>query len=95
MNYLDKYGDFVNENIFKKWSFEIDGIKVISQSESVHTGSRRSGTANFNKAKFEINDITLEIFSMLAVAKSRIDDKIPGCEITTTMQNGSLMIFIN
>lgn len=19
MNYLDKYGDFVNENIFKKW----------------------------------------------------------------------------
>lgn len=75
--------------------FEIDGIKVISQSESVHTGSRRSGTANFNKAKFEINDITLEVFSMLAVAKARIDDKIPGCEIDITMKNGSVTVFIN
>lgn len=76
--------------------FEIDGIKVIKQSENVHTGSYRSrGTAYFNKAKFEINDTTLEFFSMLYVAKDRLSGKIPGCEIDITMENGSVTVFIN
>ena len=74
--------------------FEIKGVEIIRQSETVQTGSRRSGTAYFNKAKFKINDTILEFFSMLSVAKARIEDKIPNCEVDTEITDDFIKIHI-
>lgn len=84
---VDNYGTI---NAF----FEIKGVKIIRQSETVQTGSRRSGTAYFNKAKFKINDTILEFFSMLSVAKARIEDKIPNCEVDTEITDDFIKIYI-
>lgn len=76
--------------------FEIKGINVISQSESVYVGSYRSrGNATFNKAKFELNDKTIDILSMLSESTKRLNDKIPNCSIQVEMENNYLKLNIS